>query len=125
MRETVRRAGWASVELLRAAGLALASYLSIGVVIFAAVAMATVVGAGVLPESVLLLRRTAGYKRRLVGAWTGEPVPEAYRPLRERFAAGRRGDPARTASRAGAHAGYGWLPRCEPLVALSTGGCGR
>ncbi|MEU0927534.1 sensor histidine kinase [Streptomyces malaysiensis] len=117
MRETVRRAGRASVELLRAAGLSLASYLFIGVVIFAAVAMATVVGAGVLPESVLLLRKTAGYKRRWVGGWTGKPVPEAYRPLTgEAFERARVsvGDPAtyRDLRWLAAHAGYGWLLAC-------------
>ncbi|MBW8088572.1 MULTISPECIES: sensor histidine kinase [Streptomyces] len=117
MRETVRRAGRATVELLKGAGLSLASYLFIGLAVFVAVAMLTVVGAGVLPEAVLLLRRTAGYKRRWVGAWTGEPVPEAYRPLdgevftRVRTAVG---DPGtyRDLRWLGAHAVYGWLLAC-------------
>ncbi len=117
MRETVWRAGRASVELLRGAGIALVSYLFVGVAIFAAVAMLTVVGAGVLPESVLLVRRTAGYKRRWVGAWTGEPVPEAYQPLNgEVFARVRTavGDPGtyRDLRWLAAHAVYGWLLAC-------------
>ncbi|WP_327707307.1 histidine kinase [Streptomyces decoyicus] len=81
MGETVRRAGRASVQLLTAAGLALVSYLFLAVLLFTAVATVIVVGAGVLPETVLMLRRMAGYKRRRVAAWTGEAVPEAYLPL--------------------------------------------
>ncbi|MFE0374294.1 histidine kinase [Streptomyces inhibens] len=81
MGETVRRAGRATVQLLTAAGLALLSYLFLGVLLFTAVATVIVVGAGVLPETVLMLRRMAGFKRRRVAAWTGEAVPEAYLPL--------------------------------------------
>ena len=40
-----------------------------------------VVGAGLLPETVLLIRRMAGAKRRHVAAWTGREIPEAYRPI--------------------------------------------
>ncbi|MFI0716354.1 histidine kinase [Streptomyces inhibens] len=81
MGETVRRAGRATVQLLTAAGLALLSYLFLGVLLFTVVATVIVVGAGVLPETVLMLRRMAGFKRRRVAAWTGEAVPEAYLPL--------------------------------------------
>lgn len=81
MGETVRRAGRATVHLLVSAGLALVSYLFLAVLLFTAVATLLVVGAGVLPETVLMLRRMAGFKRRRVAAWTGEAVPEAYLPL--------------------------------------------
>lgn len=120
MRETVRQAERASVQLLRAAGLSLVSYLFIGLMLFTAVATALVVGAGVLPETVLLLRRTAGFKRREVAAWTGEAVPEAYVPLtgevfeRVRTAAG---DPGtyRDLRWLAAHFVYGWLLACAAL----------
>ncbi|MEU7582696.1 histidine kinase [Streptomyces sp. NPDC041068] len=81
MKETVRRAGLATAQLGKGAGLALLSYLFMGLILFTAVVTLLVVGASVLPETVLLLRRTAGCKRRLVAGWTGEPVPEAYLPL--------------------------------------------
>ncbi|MGX1755812.1 histidine kinase [Streptomyces lydicus] len=81
MGETVGRAGRATVQLLVSAGLALVSYLFLALLLFTAVVTLLVVGAGVLPETVLLLRRMAGYKRRRVAAWTGEAVPEAYLPL--------------------------------------------
>ncbi|MGW0750230.1 sensor histidine kinase [Streptomyces sp. NPDC002587] len=71
----------ATRQLLRSAGLALASLLFLPVAVFTAVATLLVIGAGVLPEMVLLLRRTAGLKRREVENWTGEPVPEAYVPI--------------------------------------------
>ncbi|MFE9631347.1 histidine kinase [Streptomyces sp. NPDC006463] len=71
----------ATRQLLRSAGLALASLLFLPVAGFTAVATLLVIGAGVLPETVLLLRRTAGLKRREVENWTGEPVPEAYVPI--------------------------------------------
>ncbi|WP_328385493.1 histidine kinase [Streptomyces sp. NBC_00400] len=81
MGETVGRAGQATVQLLVSAGLALVSYLFLALLLFTAVVTLLVVGAGVLPETVLMLRRMAGYKRRRVAAWTGEAVPEAYLPL--------------------------------------------
>lgn len=81
MKETLRRVGAALAQLLKGAGLALVSYLYLALVLFTAVVTLLVVGAAVLPETVRLLRRTAGYKRRLVGGWTGRPVPEAYLPL--------------------------------------------
>ncbi|MFB7464861.1 sensor histidine kinase [Streptomyces sp. NPDC056224] len=71
----------ATRQLLRSAGLALASLLFLPVAVFTAVATLLVIGAGVLPEMVLLLRTTAGLKRREVENWTGEPVPEAYVPI--------------------------------------------
>ena len=73
-----------------------------------------VVGAGVLPETVLLVRRIAGAKRRQVTAWTGRVIPEAYQPvtgrLRERFRVAIR-DPGTYADLRWmvAHYVYGWL----------------
>ncbi|MGW1289990.1 sensor histidine kinase [Streptomyces sp. NPDC002586] len=40
-----------------------------------------VIGAWLLPETVLLLRRIAGAKRSLTTAWTGVRIPEVYQPL--------------------------------------------
>ncbi|MFJ2774515.1 histidine kinase [Streptomyces sp. NPDC087300] len=81
MKGTPRRAGLALAQLGKGAGLALGSYLFMGLLLFTAFVTLLVVGAAVLPETVQLLRRTAGFKRRLVGTWTGRPVPEAYAPL--------------------------------------------
>ncbi|WP_254402089.1 sensor histidine kinase [Streptomyces sp. AC555_RSS877] len=48
-----------------------------------------VVGAWMLPETLLLIRRIAGAKRGLTTAWTGRRIPEAYQSmtgtLRERL----------------------------------------
>ncbi|MFD0414827.1 sensor histidine kinase [Streptomyces sp. NPDC127108] len=81
MRETLARADRASMQLLMGAGMALLSYVFIGVLLFTVVASLIVIGLGVLPETVLLLRRMAGYKRRQVGRWSGTEIPEAYTPL--------------------------------------------
>ncbi|MFD9907452.1 sensor histidine kinase [Streptomyces sp. NPDC059063] len=81
MRETLDRADRASMQLLTGAGLSLASYLFVGVLLFTVVSSVVVVGLAVLPETVLLLRRIAGAKRRTVGRWSGEEIPEAYTPL--------------------------------------------
>lgn len=81
MRDAIRESGRASLHLLSGAAVALLCYLMIGVALFTAFLTATVIGAGVLPESVLLLRRLAGWERRRTAARTGTPVPEAYLPL--------------------------------------------
>ncbi|MET7756292.1 histidine kinase [Streptomyces sp. NPDC005389] len=81
MRDAIRESGRASLHLLSGAAIALLCYLMAGLALFTAFLTATVVGAGVLPESVLLLRRLAGWERRRTAAWTGAPVPEAYLPL--------------------------------------------
>ncbi|MFI1014363.1 sensor histidine kinase [Streptomyces sp. NPDC020965] len=81
MREEVRTAGRASLHLLAGAGVSLLCYLMIGVAMFTVVLTVTVIGAGVLPESVLTLRRLAGLERRRTAAWSGRPVPEDYTPL--------------------------------------------
>ncbi|MFE4021147.1 histidine kinase [Streptomyces sp. NPDC059101] len=122
MRAAVRRAACATGQLAAGAGLALLSYLFLAVLLFTAVATLIVIGAGVLPETVLMLRRMAGFKRRRAAAWSGEPVPAAYLPLR-----GGLGERVRTAlSDPGtvrdlrwlvAHFGYGLLLAyvCLPL----------
>ncbi|MGY5131631.1 sensor histidine kinase [Streptomyces nigrescens] len=114
MGETVRRAGRATAQLMTAGGLALLSYLFLGVLLFTAVATVIVIGAGVLPETVLLLRRMAGFKRRRVAAWTGTAVPEAYLPLTGGLSERVRtalADPGtyRDLRWLAAHFGYGWL----------------
>ncbi|KUF13687.1 sensor histidine kinase [Streptomyces silvensis] len=81
MRETIGRADRASMQLLMGAGLALLSYVFVGVLLFTAVASLIVIGLGVLPETVLMLRRIAGLKRRQVAQWSGTRIPEAYTPL--------------------------------------------
>lgn len=114
MGETMRRAGRATAQLMTAGGLALLSYLFLGLLLFTAVVTVIVVGAGVLPETVLLLRRMAGFKRRRVAAWSGVPVPEAYLPLTGALSARVRtalADPGtyRDLRWLAAHFGFGWL----------------
>ncbi|GAA3906088.1 sensor histidine kinase [Streptomyces gulbargensis] len=81
MREAIREAARAWFRLTAGAALAVVCCLLTAVALFTAFLTLTVIGAGVLPESVLLLRRVAGTERRLVTAWSGVPVPEAYLPL--------------------------------------------
>ncbi|MFH8485355.1 sensor histidine kinase [Streptomyces longisporoflavus] len=114
MRETLRRTERALEQLGAAALLSLASYLFVGVILLTLVLMLTVVGAGVLPETVLMLRRMAGFKRRRVALWTGREIPEVYVPLTGTL--GRRvragvTDPAtyRDLRWLGLHFVYGWL----------------
>jgi signal transduction histidine kinase len=81
MWETVRQAARATVQLTLAAGLALFTLLFITVLEIAAIGTVVVIGAWLLPETVLLVRRIAGAKRGLVAAWTGREIPEAYQPI--------------------------------------------
>ncbi|MFJ2176319.1 histidine kinase [Streptomyces sp. NPDC087851] len=81
MRTTVRQAARATVQLARAAVLAFGTYLFVTVLLFTAAVTLLLVGAGILPETVLLVRRIAGSKRRQVAAWTGREIPEAYLPV--------------------------------------------
>ncbi|MEY9962562.1 signal transduction histidine kinase [Streptacidiphilus sp. MAP12-16] len=89
MRKTVREATRATVQLAMAAGMAFGSLIFITVLLITAIATVAVVGAWMLPETVLLIRRIAGAKRHQVAAWTGREIPEAYLPiqgpLRERL----------------------------------------
>ncbi|MFF5566162.1 histidine kinase [Streptomyces sp. NPDC012623] len=81
MRKTARQAARATAQLAAAAALAFGSYLFITVLLFTAVVTLAVVGAGLLPETVLLIRRMAGSKRRQAARWTGRDIPEAYLPV--------------------------------------------
>ncbi|MER7378991.1 sensor histidine kinase [Streptomyces lanatus] len=81
MRATMGRAGRATVHLLLAAAMAFLLYLFITVLLITAVGTVTVVGCWLLPETVILVRRIAGAKRRLTTAWTGREIPEAYRTI--------------------------------------------
>lgn len=114
MRETLRRTERALEQLGAAALLSLASYLFIGVILLTLVITLFVVGAGAMPETVLMLRRMAGFKRRRVAVWTGTEIPEAYVPLTgtltQRVRAGVT-DPAtyRDLRWLGLHFIYGWL----------------
>ncbi|KUL24697.1 sensor histidine kinase [Streptomyces regalis] len=89
MRTTVRQAGRATVHLTVAAAMAFGMYLFITVLLITAVGTVAVIGAWLLPETVLLVRRIAGAKRRLTAAGTGREIPEAYQaiegPLQDRL----------------------------------------
>ncbi|MFE2937621.1 histidine kinase [Streptomyces sp. NPDC059255] len=81
MRRTVLQAARATAQLAGAAMLGFFSYLFITVLLFTGAVTVLLVGAGILPETVLLIRRLAGAKRRQVAAWTGREIPEAYLPI--------------------------------------------
>ncbi|MFI9764635.1 histidine kinase [Streptomyces sp. NPDC051963] len=89
MWKTVRQAARATAHLVLVAAMTFGTYLFITVLLIAATGTLVVIGAWMLPEAVLLLRRIAGAKRRMTAAWTGREIPEAYRPiegpLAERF----------------------------------------
>ncbi|MFI1928795.1 MULTISPECIES: histidine kinase [unclassified Streptomyces] len=114
MRATLRQAARATVHLFLAAAMAFGSYLFITVLLIAATGAVTGVGIWLLPETVLLIRRIAGAKRRSTASWTGREIPEAYRtvtgPLRERLRTAV-GDPGTLADLRwlGAYYAYGWL----------------
>ncbi|WP_246113458.1 sensor histidine kinase [Streptomyces montanus] len=77
--------------------------------------------AGLLPETVLLVRRIAGAKRHQAAAWTGQEIPEAYQPitgpLRERLRTAVR-DPGTLADLRWMVAYYGYGYGCLPCLAL-------
>ena len=81
MRATLRPAGRATLQLVISAAMAFGSYIFVTVLLITAILTVTVVGAFMLPETVLLIRRIAGAKRQQAGAWTGRKIPEAYQPL--------------------------------------------
>ena len=81
MRETVRRAGRATVHLALAVGLTAFSFAFITVLLITAIGTVAVLGIWLLPETVLLIRRIAGAKRSMASAWTGQEIPEAYQPI--------------------------------------------
>ncbi|NUP44103.1 MAG: sensor histidine kinase [Streptomyces sp.] len=81
MGKTVRQAGRATVHLVLAAAMAFCLWIFVTVLIITVIATLTVVGAWMLPETVLIIRRIAGAKRSMTAAWTGQRIPEAYQPL--------------------------------------------
>ena len=85
MRKTVRQAARATVHLALGAGLALFSIVFITVLLITAIGTVTVVGAWLLPETVLLIRRMAGAKRSMTSEWTGQEIQEAYQPIAGRL----------------------------------------
>ncbi|GAA3988246.1 sensor histidine kinase [Streptomyces plumbiresistens] len=89
MWKTVQRAAWATLHLVVAAAMAFGVWIFITVLLITAIGTLAVVGAWMLPETVLLIRRIAGAKRGLTAAWTGRRIPEAYQSvsgtLRERL----------------------------------------
>ncbi|WP_314617494.1 sensor histidine kinase [Streptomyces stackebrandtii] len=121
MREAIKDAARAWFHLLTGAALAILCQLMAGVALFTAFLTLTVLGAGVLPESVLLLRVLAGAERRRTAARTGVPVPAAYLPLEGPLPARVRTavtDPGthRDLIWAAAHAVYGVALWCVSLV---------
>jgi signal transduction histidine kinase len=81
MRETVRRAARGTVHLALGVGLAAFSIGFITVLLITAIGTVAVVGAWLLPETVLLIRRMAGAKRSMASEWTGQEIREAYLPI--------------------------------------------
>src|ERR1700723_1205846 len=81
MRETVRRAGRATVHLALAVGLTAFSFAFVTVLLITAIGTVAVLGIWLLPEAVLLIRRIAGAKRSMVAGWAGREIPEAYQPI--------------------------------------------
>ncbi|MFF9457157.1 sensor histidine kinase [Streptomyces flaveolus] len=81
----LKRAGRATSYLFASAAMAFGMYLFTTVLLLAAAGTLLVVGAWMLPETVLLIRRIASAKRLQVRAWDGRPVEEAYRPLQGRL----------------------------------------
>lgn len=87
MRKTVRQAARATAQLANAAALAFGSYLFIAMLLLTLAGALSLVGIGMVPVTVQLVRQFAGSKRRQVATWTGRAVPEAYSsisgPLRQ------------------------------------------
>jgi signal transduction histidine kinase len=112
---TVRQTARATFQLAGAAVLAFGSYIFITVLLITATATIAVIGAGLLPETVLLIRRIAGAKRHQATRWTGREITEVYLPitgpLRERLRTATR-DPGTHADLRWmiAYYGYGFLP---------------
>lgn len=80
MERAVGRAWRATRHLAVGFGLSCACLFLVALFLIGLAATALVVGAGMLPETVLTVRRFAGFERRRVGVWTGVEVPEAYAP---------------------------------------------
>ena len=69
------------MHLALAVGLTAFSFAFITVLLITAIGTVAVIGIWLLPEAVLLIRRIAGAKRSMVGAWAGQEIPEAYQPI--------------------------------------------
>jgi signal transduction histidine kinase len=85
MWKTLRQAARATVQLVAVAILAFGSYIFITVLLITATVSLAVIGIGMLPETVLLIRRIAGTKRRMATEWSGVEIPEAYLPIEGRL----------------------------------------
>ncbi|MFC4508227.1 MULTISPECIES: sensor histidine kinase [Streptomyces] len=114
MRVPLRQAARATVHLFLAAIMAFGAYIFITVLLITATGAVAVVGIWLVPETVLLIRRIAGAKRRLTASWTGRDIPEAYRPVtgtvRERVLMAVKDPGTLTDGRwLLAYYGYGWL----------------
>lgn len=114
MHTAVRSAARATVHLGLAAAMTFGTYLFITMILLAVAGALVVVGLGVVPETVLLIRRMAGAKRRQVAAWTGQDIPEAYLPITGRLRQSLRTathDPSTYADLRWmvAHYVYGWM----------------
>ncbi len=81
MGNALRQAGRATVHLALVTCLTSGLYLFIPVLVITAVAALMAVGAWVVPEVVLVLRRIAGTHRRMTAEWTGREIPEAYQAI--------------------------------------------
>jgi signal transduction histidine kinase len=81
MGQAVRQAAKATVHLALGVGLAAFSIGFITVLLITAIGTVAVVGAALLPETVLLIRRMAGAKRSMTYGWTGREIHEAYLPI--------------------------------------------
>ncbi|MER7792824.1 histidine kinase [Streptomyces sp. NPDC097640] len=81
MGRALRQAWRATIHLVLTAVMTFGLYIFITVLLITVVGTVAVVGAWLLPETVLLIRRIAGAKRRMTTAWTGQEIPEAYQAL--------------------------------------------
>jgi signal transduction histidine kinase len=81
MWETVRQAARATRGLALAVGLTVFCCVFITVLLITAIGTLALVGAWLLPETVLLIRRIAGAKRSMAAGWTGHEIPEAYQQI--------------------------------------------
>jgi signal transduction histidine kinase len=77
----MRQAARATGHLLLVALMAFCLWIFVTVLLITAIGTLAVVGAWLLPETVLLVRRIAGAKRGMTAAWTGQRIPEAYQPI--------------------------------------------
>ncbi|MDG9724364.1 sensor histidine kinase [Streptomyces sp. DH41] len=85
MWESMVQAKRATVQLGRSVAMVFAMWLFICVLLIAAIGTLSLVGAWLLPEVVLLIRRIANAKRFMVATWTGHEIPQAYQPVTGRL----------------------------------------